>query len=326
MRLLIIGGTGMIGPGVARAGLKAGWITTIVHRGRTHTSLPETVESIRLNRNSTRLAKLLHERRFDVVVDLAAYSGRDAETLVACSPPGQRVIVASTVLVHGGAVPRPLNEASPVAPLSPYAAAKKALEDMIKESARDGRVAATIVRLGACYREGTYLDGQVFEDTYWLWPLLNRQPSLLADSGEALWSVMHADDAGAAIVALAASDSAIGDTVLVADDRRLAWRDYYALAANAIGGCFSPAYVPADTIIAEIGEGSFLEEMSRYDQVYDLSRLRALIGDAAGQTDLEAGLARTVRHLVAAGSQRRTKTVSQALAIVRRHTAAANAR
>lgn len=325
MQLLIIGGTGMIGPGVARAALKAGWTTTIAHRGRTHTGLPETVESIRLNRNSPRLAKLLHERRFDAVVDLAAYSARDAETLMAASLPGQRVIVASTVLVHGAAS-RPLNEESPVAPLSPYATAKIALEDRIREGTRDGRVASTIVRLGACYREGAYLDGQVFEDIYWLWPLLNQRPSLLADSGEALWSVMHADDAGAAIVALARNDAAIGETVLVADDRRLAWRDYYALAAETIGGRFLPAYVPADTLIAEIGQGGFLEEMSRHDQVYDLARMRALTGIAAGETDLEAGLARTVSHLVAAGPQSRTKKVSQTLAIVQKHAAGTNRR
>lgn len=298
MHILVIGGSGMIGPGVVRAARARGYAVTVVHRGRTPFVWDEEISIVNLDRRSTEFQVFLAAHRFDTIVDLAAYTAADIDRLAVSVPIGQHVVMTSSILVHGGDIARPISESSPIALISTYARRKYGMERAAMRHATGGRIVPIIVRLGACFREGCYLDGQLFEDTYWLGPLRRGSPSLLADQGNALWSVLHADDVGVALIALAACSRAAGETVIVANHEALSWNDYYALAARSIGGQFHPYYLPSEALVAMLGEDSeFLREMSLYDQIYELSKLDRLIGPFEPSRDLRSSLADAIRDV-----------------------------
>lgn len=69
--VLIVGGTGFLGSWVTRAAAAAGGAVTVLHRGRRSAELPEGVEVVHADRDGD--LSVLANRRFDLVVDVAAY-------------------------------------------------------------------------------------------------------------------------------------------------------------------------------------------------------------------------------------------------------------
>jgi len=102
LRILLIGGSGFIGPFVARRLVREGHEVAVYHRGRASPSLPPEVRRILGDRNQT--AALAGEvRRWapDVVVDLISSSGRQAAALMeACRGAAGRVVALSSQDVY----------------------------------------------------------------------------------------------------------------------------------------------------------------------------------------------------------------------------------
>lgn len=81
MRLLVIGGTRNLGPGLVRAALDAGHVPTVLNRGITPDDLPRDVERLRADRSvPSALGAAVGARGWDAVVDLTCYTGADAAT------------------------------------------------------------------------------------------------------------------------------------------------------------------------------------------------------------------------------------------------------
>jgi nucleoside-diphosphate-sugar epimerase len=83
MHILVIGGTRNIGYYLTHALLEQGHRVTILNRGVTPDSLPESVERLRADRSdAVQLQLALGGRDFDVVVDNTIYKGAEAESIV----------------------------------------------------------------------------------------------------------------------------------------------------------------------------------------------------------------------------------------------------
>jgi len=83
MRVLIIGGTGFIGPFVIRDLVERGHDVTVFHRGEAKAVLPESVRRIHGNRNDLAARRTDFERLApDVVVDFVLSDDRQAKALM----------------------------------------------------------------------------------------------------------------------------------------------------------------------------------------------------------------------------------------------------
>jgi 2'-hydroxyisoflavone reductase len=71
MRVLILGGTGFIGPAFVNAALNRGHRTSVFNRGKSNADLPADVEQLTGDRNSD--LQSIQSRDWDAVFDLAAY-------------------------------------------------------------------------------------------------------------------------------------------------------------------------------------------------------------------------------------------------------------
>lgn len=74
LRILILGGTGFIGPHMVRYGLSRGHTITLFNRGRTNTHLFPDVEKLKGDRDGD--LKALEGREWDVVIDNSGYVTR----------------------------------------------------------------------------------------------------------------------------------------------------------------------------------------------------------------------------------------------------------
>ena len=115
MRILVLGGTGFIGPHLVRFALERGHTVTLFNRGRTNTHLFPDVEKLVGDRNDNLSA--LEGRRWDAVIDNSGYTPQQVGMSVkllkdACD----QYLFTSTRSVYTDFTQAVMDEDSPVGP------------------------------------------------------------------------------------------------------------------------------------------------------------------------------------------------------------------
>ncbi len=151
-KILILGGTGFLGPHVVNAALARGHTVTMFNRGKTHPKLFPDVEKLLGDRDGKLDA--LNGRTWDAVVDTSGYVPRIVKQSAELLGPnvGQYIFI-STISVYAEGMKPNGDETSPLEKLGEpgsedpkYYGANKALSEQAVEAAIPGKV--TIVRPG----------------------------------------------------------------------------------------------------------------------------------------------------------------------------------
>jgi 2'-hydroxyisoflavone reductase len=178
--MLVLGGTGFLGPDIVDSARASGWTLTLFNRGRTNPGLFLDLEQVHGDRNAD--LALLKDRRWDVVVDTSGYYPRQVKAAAAVlgGNVGQYVFV-STISVYSDTSQPGMDESAPVGRLEGPEPAKMAPEqygplkascERAAEEAMPGRV--TVVRPGLIVGP----DDPTDRFTYW--------PARVARGGEVL--------------------------------------------------------------------------------------------------------------------------------------------
>ncbi len=177
-KLLILGGTGYLGPETVEAALARGHEVTLFNRGKTHAELFPTLEKLRGDRDGD--LKSLEGRKWDAVVDTSGYVPRVVKASAELLAPnvGQYIFI-STISVYTDSVSG-IDESTKVLELpdpksedvKQYYGALKALCEQAAEKAMPGRV--TNIRPGLIVGPGDPTD----RFTYW--------PVRISQGGEVL--------------------------------------------------------------------------------------------------------------------------------------------
>ena len=168
LRILILGGTGFLGPHLVEDARARGHALTTFNRGKTHPELFPDVEKLRGDRNGQLDA--LKGRKWDGVIDTSGYVPRivkmSADLL---APAVKQYVFISSISVYPDDVKPGANESTPVQPLTEpgseevrkHYGALKALCEQAAEAALPGR--ATNIRPGLIVGPGDPTDRY----TYW---------------------------------------------------------------------------------------------------------------------------------------------------------------
>jgi nucleoside-diphosphate-sugar epimerase len=154
---------------------------------------------------------------------------------------GPRVVFASTV-VTGDAHGALLTEDTPLPVETPYGRSKQEGERLILDSG----LPAVVVRPSHVYGPGGWYANELV-------PRL-RQPGRFAviGDGKNLWDVVHVEDVASALI-LAAERAPVGSIYHVVDDEPIAFYDFMALTAHALG-VGAPRRIPVT--LARLAAGS----------------------------------------------------------------------
>ena len=115
LNVLILGGTGFIGPHMVREAQRRGHTLTLFNRGRTNSDLFPDVEKIKGDRNGDHSE--IAGRKWDVVIDNSGYIPRHVETAArVLSPNVDHYVFISTISVYASFA-EPNHEGSPLAQL-----------------------------------------------------------------------------------------------------------------------------------------------------------------------------------------------------------------
>jgi nucleoside-diphosphate-sugar epimerase len=300
LRVLFIGGTGVISAAAAQRAVAVGHRLTILNRGsETVRPVPEGAEVLKADiRKTASVRAALGNRMFDVVVDFVAFTADHvaADIEVFTGRTGQYFFISSASAYQKPPARLPILESTPLRnPFWQYSRDKIACEDMLVKAYRQDGFPATIIRPSHTYdRTMVALTGG--------WTDIARmragKPVVVHGDGTSLWTLTHASDFAKAFVGLLGLPQAVGDSFTITSDEYLPWNEIYEIFARAAG---APApqlvHIASDTIAAAAPDdvGPSLLGDKCHSVVFDNSKVKALVPEFICTVPFALGARQVVR-------------------------------
>ena len=306
MRVLIIGGTGLISTAITRLLVERGDAVTHFNRGKTPPRVPAGVQ--RITGDRTDFPRFEEQMRgagpFDCVIDMVCYRPEEAESAVrAFRGRAGHFVFCSTVDVYARPASRyPIREEEPHRPLSPYGKNKARCEAILLEAHRRGDLPVTTLRPAHTYGEGGIIIHSFGGKTTYLDRIRRGKPIPVHGDGNSLWVSCHVDDVGRAFAAAAGRRDVVGKAYHVTGEEWMTWNRYHQGVAEALG---APApvlvHIPTDLLarIAPERAGTCAVNF-QFNNIFDNTAAREDLGFRYTIPWVE-GIRRTVAWLDANG-------------------------
>lgn len=237
MRILFIGGNGIISSAISRLLVEQGHDLTLLNRGSS-SSRPAIEGANHLVGDAgdpTSIAAAVGDREFDVVANFRSFlpSQAAADVRLFGGRTGQYVYISSASAYQKPVLRLPITESTPLRnPYWEYSRNKIASEDVLVAAYRERGFPVTIVRPSHTYdRTLIPLDGG--------WTVVDRmrrgKPVVVPGDGTSLWVLTHHRDFARAFVGLLGHPQVIGDTFQITSDQVLTWNDIARTLGRAAG-------------------------------------------------------------------------------------------
>lgn len=300
MKVLIIGGTGLISTGIAKALQTRGAAITVFNRGRTDDRLGSDVRHLAGDRNDFAAfeAAVASAGSWDVVIDMICFRPDQAESVVrAFAGRCGHFIFCSTVCTYGNTQAIiPTLETTPQVPVSNYGRDKVACEQIFLRAHAEGKMPVTILRPSHTYGPG----GNVINNVGWEPTFVDRlrrgRPIVVSGDGHGLWQSAYSEDVGVGFAYAAGRPACFGEAYNIVGDEVVTWDDYTRRTAAAIGA--PPpriVHMPTDLLLAiDRPRYAALEEIFRFHGVYSSAKLQRVVPEYRSTTPYAEGVRRTV--------------------------------
>ena len=300
MKVLFIGGTGLISSACTRLAVERGVDLFLLNRGRDPDRARGAVTLVADLRDETAVARSLAGHRFDAVVDWMAFTPDDVERdfRLFTGRTDQFVFVSSASAYLKPLGHWLLREDSPLAnPYWDYSRGKIACEERLMRAFREDGFPITIVRPSL-----TYGDTQVpLAVNSWERPftaiarIRAGKPMIVPGDGTSLWTITHNSDFATGLVGLLGRRQAIGHAFNIMSDEVLTWDEIYRQVAAAAGVEATIVHIASDFIAACLPEmtGTLLGDKS-VSAVFDTTKIRRFVPEFQATVPFAAGIRRTV--------------------------------
>ncbi len=280
LRVLFIGGSGVISSACAELAAERGIELTVLNRGQTRDRpLPPGARVLHADvGNRAQLREVLGRSTFDAAVNWVGYTPEHVEADIELlrGRVGQYVFISSASAYQTPPSRMPVTESTPLRnPFWQYSRDKIACEDRLVRAYREENFPATIVRPSHTYDKTLVpLDGG--------WTALARmrqgKPVIVHGDGTSLWTLTHHRDFAAGFVPLLAHPRTLGEAFHITSDDVLTWNQITEALAAAAGCRADIVHVPSDVIAAADPDwGAGLLGDKSHSLVFDNSKLRSVV-------------------------------------------------
>jgi nucleoside-diphosphate-sugar epimerase len=238
MRVLIIGGTGLISSAITPQLLERGDDVTLYNRGKSEIRFAGEPKFLQGDRKDYVAfeAQMAEAGHFDCVIDMVGFSPQDAESVVrAFTGRIGQFIFCSTVCTYGGPASHyPIREDEPRRPVGTYGANKVKIEDTLMEAHERGDFPVTIMRPSQTYGEGGTIVHSLGWETTYLDRIRKGKPIIVHGDGSCLWAACHIEDVGRGFVGATGNPKAYGKAYNVTGEEWMTWNRYHEGVAEAL--------------------------------------------------------------------------------------------
>ncbi len=280
LRVLFIGGNGIISSASSRRLVERGDELTLLNRGTSRTRPP--IDGARhLTGDADDEASIvaaIGDETFDVVANFLSFTPDQVERDIRlfegrCR---QYVYISSASAYQKPVARLPITESTPLRnPFWQYSRDKIAGEDLLVAAYRERGFPATIIRPSHTYDATSVplLGG---------WTAIDRmrrgRPVVVHGDGTSLWTMTHTRDFAVALTGILGNDRAVGEAFHITSDEVLTWNQIFEQLARAAGGEYRPVHVASDAIARELPEhGPGLVGDKAHSVIFDNAKVKRLV-------------------------------------------------
>src|ERR1700731_233666 len=300
MKILFIGGTGIISTASTALAAKRGMDITLLSRGQHASELPAGVKSVIADVNDPAALQKLEHESFDAVVDWIAFTPADIERDLKLfrGRTRQFVFISSTSAYQKPQTHYLMTESTPLAnPYWDYSRNKIACEERLMQAYRDEGFPAPIVRPSLTYGETLIpLVLNSWQQSYTAVDRMIRgQKMIVPGDGSSLWVITHNTDFAKGFTGLLGHEQAIGHAFHITTDEVLTWDQLYRTVASAVGVEAHIVHIPSDFMVACLPEmeGTLMGDKS-VSVVFDNSKIKRFVPDYVATTRFAQGIRRSL--------------------------------
>jgi nucleoside-diphosphate-sugar epimerase len=292
LRILFIGGTGIISSACAPRALAAGHELTVLNRGSTSIRpVPAGVEVLRADiRDSASVRAAIGGRAFDVVVNFVAFTREQVQSDVDLfnGRTGQYVFISSASAYQKPPRRVPVTESTPLHnPFWQYSRDKIACEETLLRAYRDADFPVTIVRPSHTYdRTSPPIEGG--------WTQIDRMRHglqvVVHGDGTSLWTLTHHVDFARGFVGLLGNTRAIGEAYTITGGDVLTWDQIFTLLGTAAGAQPRLVHMASELIASVDPEwGPGLLGDKAHSMIFDNTKIKTAVPDYVASIPFEQG-------------------------------------
>jgi len=286
MKVLIIGGIGLISTAITRYLVERGDDVTIYNRGKQTADIPEKTRRIIGDRKDYAAfeSQMAKAGTFDCVIDMVGFAPEETESAVRAfrGRTGQ-FIFCSTIDTYTKPARRyPITEHAErePSPSFPYAFHKAKCERVLEEAHERGDFPVTIIRPAHTYGEGRGLVHPFAGGNHFFDRIRKGKPIIIHGDGSSLWAACHRDDVGRAFANAAGNEKTYGKSYHVTSEEWMTWDQYHQGIAEAMGAPTPKIiHIPTDLLGKLFPKtAEWLVENFQYNNIFD---------NTAAYTDLD---------------------------------------
>ena len=281
MKVLFIGGTGIISSACSQLAIERGIELYLLNRGQSFRPIPKGAHHLQADirvRESVKAA--IGKMNFDSVVEWVAYTPDQIESDLESfkGRTEQYVFISSASAYQKPPKKLPITEETPLDnPYWEYSRNKIACEKRLLKAFQEEQFPITIVRPSHTYdctslpMEGRYT-------------VVNRirqgQKVIVHGDGSSLWVLTHHRDFARGFLGLLGNPKTIGESFHITSDELLTWNQIFEIIAEAAGTPAQIVHVPSEVIArydTEWGDSLLGDKM--HSVIFDNSKIKRFVPD-----------------------------------------------
>ena len=297
MKVLVIGGTGVISRGIVVLLLAKQHEVTLYNRGSRSLPFAGQVRQIIGDRADRETFKAsLQKESFDVVIDMVCFSEPDAHsTLETFRDRVQQIIVCSSIAAYKRpyqTVPaREDAESLWEDPIFPYAFNKAAVDRYLQATIRDSGVPITIIRPSLTFGPEAANFGVLRQNYGVIERIRNGKPMLMCGDGSIPWSFTFVPDLAKAFVGAVGNRRTYGEHYHATSEECTMWKDLYLEIGRILGKEVHLFHLPSQVLYgADPNLCAHLYYEKSYAGLFDNSKVRRDIPEFQPTISLNQGL------------------------------------
>ena len=300
MKILFLGGSGVISRAATQLTLAAGHELWLLNRGQRR-SIPGTHALVADLTDLASVRTALRGHTWDVVVQWIAFTPDDIRRDVELFRHSTRqyLFISSASVYQKPLAHYLLTESTPrVNPHWEYSRQKIACEETLEAAHQSAAFPGVIVRPSLTYGEDQI--PLVLNSWGQSWTAIDRlrrgAPVIIPGDGNSLWTITHNNDFAQGLVGLFGNPATLGEAFHITSDEVLTWNQIFHHAADA-AGVTAPRFVhiPSDFLISCVPalEGTLLGDKA-VSAVFDNAKIKRFVPGFAAKTRFADGIRRTI--------------------------------
>ena len=306
MKILFIGGTGIISTAISKLLIEQGHELYLLNRGNRNDVLPEGAISLVADINDEqKVAGLIRELTFDAVADFIAFvpTHLERDYRLFGNKTKQFLFISSASAYQKPLSDYRVTEGTPLAnPYWEYSRNKIACEDYLMRLYREEGFPVTIVRPSHTYSERYIPLGVHGKKGSWqtVKRMIEGKPVIIHGDGTSLWTMTHSSDFAKGFAGLLGNIHATGESVHITSDETLTWNQIHESIAGALGVKLNAVHVATEFLTA-CSDYDFLGSLTgdkANSVVFDNTKLKRLVPGFTATKRFDTGIKETIDYVL----------------------------